>query len=313
MDRINHFIAYIYRSMQFRGTEGFRAAAMRSLGVLVPFDGALWGSGNFETPTFHSAVVLGVRDDYPQPLERSAGENPILPALIDNIGTAVDMASIISDDEFYASHIYKHYFSRYGIERILSYIDLDKHRNIYTLISLYRFDRDQMFTEAERALFEQAAYHMIHAARHAFFVHIASMTNTSQETSAAICDGHGLFYQAMPEFLDMLEQHLSDWQGDRLPFELPPPGQRLSFEGLCVETEPFGDLFTVHLWEERPTDMLGQRDRRIVNGVCKGMTFKEIARDLQLAPSTVSNRLYRIYRKLGVTSRAALARLVYSE
>jgi len=313
MNRLDTFISNIYRAVQFRGTEGFREATLRSLGVLVPFDGALWGSGNFTSQEFHSSILMGMQEDYPHALEKTRDINPILPKLISNIGHAVNMSSASPDTEFFESEIYRRVFSKYGVERLLSIIDVDPRTNIYTLISLYRSDREQPFTEDERALFERAAYHMVQAAMHAFFLHIAAESDANPEISAAICDRHGMFYQAMPEFSDLLEQHFPDWQDDRLPFAIPKPGTRITENGLCIESEPYADLFCLRIWEERPTDTLPQRDREIVNGVCKGMTFKEIARELNLAPSTVSNRLYRIYRKLGVTSRASLAKLVHGD
>lgn len=313
MDRVDNFIANIYRSVQFRGAADFRRAALHSLGVLIPFDGALWGSGNYETGEFHSVVTLGVRDDYPRALEQSQHSNPILPVLMQHIGEAIDMASVVPDATFYGSDIYKKCFARYNVERILSFVDLEPRSNIYTLISLYRFDRKLVYTGEERELLKRAGLHMVNAAMQAFFVHIAAETGGNREVSAAICDSYGLFYQAMPEFLDLIEQHFPDWKGEALPFPLPPPGELYTENGLCVETAAFGDLFDVRIREERPTDALSERDREIVNGVCKGMTFKEIARELNLAPSTVSNRLYRLYHRLGVTSRASLARLVHGD
>lgn len=313
MDRVDNFIANIYRSVQFRGTVGFRESALRSLGVLIPFDGALWGTGNFTSQVFHSAVTLGISEDYPHALEETKDINPILPQLMQHIGSAIDMASVIDDDTFYGSEVYRRCFARYGVERILSYIDVDPRSNIYTLLSLYRFDRDHRFGEDDRAVFERAAYHMVNAAQHAFFLHIAAESGANPEISAAICDNHGLFYQAMPEFLDMVEQHYPGWRSQSLPFAIPAPCERTTDRGLCIESEAFADLYCLRIWEERPTDTLPERDRDIVAGVCKGMTFKEIAREMDLAPSTVSNRLYRIYRKLGVTSRASLAKLVHGE
>ncbi len=297
----------------FGGTAGFREAPLRSLGVLVPFDGALWGSGNFVSKQFHSSILMGMHEDYPHALEKTSEINPILPLLRDNIGKAINMSSACPDEEFYQSEIYRRCFSKYGVERILSIVYVDSRTNIYTLISLYRSDREQVFTETERELFERAAYHMVHAAMHAFFLHIAAESDANPEISAAICDSHGLFYQAMPEFTDLLEQHFPDWRGDRLPFAIPLAGERITESGLCMESEPYADLYCLRIWEERPTDTLPKRDRDIVNGVCRGMTFKQIARDLQLAPSTVSNRLYRIYRKPGVTSRAGLAKMVHGD
>lgn len=313
MNRLDVFISNIYRAVQFRGTEGFREATLRSLGVLVPFDAALWGTGNFAAREFHSAILMGLHQDYTQALEQTRDINPILPQLLSNMGRAVDMQTSCPDATFYTSEIYRRCFAKFGVERILSIVDVDKRSNIYTLISLYRFDRDHRYSDEERQLFERAAYHMRHAAMHAFFLHIAAESGTGPEVSAAICDRYGTFYQAMPEFLDLLEHHFPDWRGDILPLTIPELGETVTQNGLCLECEAYADLFCLRLWEERPTDALPQRDREIVNGVCKGLTFKEIARELELAPSTVSNRLYRIYRKLGVTSRAGLAKLVHGD
>ncbi|MFE7428848.1 response regulator transcription factor, partial [Streptomyces sp. NPDC057545] len=38
-----------------------------------------------------------------------------------------------------------------------------------------------------------------------------------------------------------------------------------------------------------------------------GLSNKEIGRQLQLSPRTVAAHLYKIFPKLGITSRAALA------
>ena len=67
----------------------------------------------------------------------------------------------------------------------------------------------------------------------------------------------------------------------------------------------------IRLWPSGPLDELTAREREVVDAVSRGLTFKEAARRLGVAPSTVSNHLYRVYQKLGVHSRSALAKLVH--
>jgi DNA-binding CsgD family transcriptional regulator len=45
--------------------------------------------------------------------------------------------------------------------------------------------------------------------------------------------------------------------------------------------------------------------------VSQGLSFKQAARKIGVAPSTVANHLYRVYRKLGVQSRTELAAVVH--
>jgi len=49
------------------------------------------------------------------------------------------------------------------------------------------------------------------------------------------------------------------------------------------------------------------REREVMGLVAKGFTNKAIARELNLAEGTIKLHLHRIYQKLGVRSRLALA------
>ena len=55
------------------------------------------------------------------------------------------------------------------------------------------------------------------------------------------------------------------------------------------------------------------RERQIVRITAEGLTNKEIARRLRLAEGTVKVHLHRIYRKLGIANRTALAVLAHTK
>lgn len=54
-------------------------------------------------------------------------------------------------------------------------------------------------------------------------------------------------------------------------------------------------------------DALSAREREVVIFAARGFANKEIARELKVAEGTVKIHLHRIYQKLGVKSRFALA------
>jgi DNA-binding NarL/FixJ family response regulator len=56
-----------------------------------------------------------------------------------------------------------------------------------------------------------------------------------------------------------------------------------------------------------PDRDLSETERRIVDLVVAGRKNSEVAAELSLSPNTVAWNLSKIYRKLGVTSRTALA------
>ncbi|MDP3294099.1 MAG: LuxR C-terminal-related transcriptional regulator [Nevskia sp.] len=53
------------------------------------------------------------------------------------------------------------------------------------------------------------------------------------------------------------------------------------------------------------------RQRPTCASVAHGLSFKQAAKRIGIAPSTVANHLSRVYRKLGVYSRNTLAGRVY--
>src|SRR3546814_10425227 len=88
-------------------------------------------------------------------------------------------------------------------------------------------------------------------------------------------------------------------EGQRLPFPVPAPGTTGTQGELMVRCEQLGELFLIILWPAGPLDRLTAREREIVYCVAQGLSFKQAAKKIGVAPSTVANHLYRVYRKLG--------------
>jgi DNA-binding NarL/FixJ family response regulator len=58
-----------------------------------------------------------------------------------------------------------------------------------------------------------------------------------------------------------------------------------------------------------PLDELSTKERTVLAALARGLTNKEIARDLSLSDQTVKFHLTNVYRKLGIRNRAEAARL----
>jgi len=59
-------------------------------------------------------------------------------------------------------------------------------------------------------------------------------------------------------------------------------------------------------------DPLTARERQIVRPMAEGLSNKEMAQRLGLAEGTVKVHLHKIYRKLGIATRTALAILAHT-
>jgi len=313
IDPVDRFIARLYRSGLSVPPDSFREWALKAWREVMPFDGALWGTGTVRNFTFHTSTLVGLGPEFPRILEETFRINPILPRILASLDDPVDMRHVLPDSEFFSSEIYQKCFSRFGISRVLSSAHVDARSGLYSLLTLYRFDRAQPFTEEERQSQKRAAFHFFDGASHAFFLHLLrSHQDRPTEAAAGVVDNEGIFHEAQPRFTELLDHYFPGRQAEVLPFALPAIGDTdVSPEGLCIRTESLAELTLVYVWPAGPLDRLTNRERQIVYAVAHGLSFKQAARRIGIAPSTVANHLYRIYRKLGVYSRSELATLVY--
>lgn len=313
-DPVDRVIARWYRSVLAVPPPEFRAWALDQIAGIIPYDGALWGTGFWESRRFHTVTLRGIPADFPLRLERTADENPLIRQMLVAPDEPTTMDSVYPDKQFFASRLFKEAFEPAGIQRILATVHVDPRSGLGSLVSLYRKDRNARFTPAEAAMQRRLNYHLANAASHSFFIHLArTHRDRPAEAVAAVIDSKGQFHEAQPRFLDALDKHFPDHGLRTLPFPLPAAGETRSVGSLSVRCEAMGDLFIVHLWPSGPLDRLTQREREIVVAVAHGLSFKQAARKIGVAPSTVANHLYRIYRKLGVASRTELADLIHAD
>jgi DNA-binding CsgD family transcriptional regulator len=279
---------------------------------VIPFDAALWGSGSVGRMQFHTCSLIELPIEYRTVLETTYSINPMVKVIGKNLGVPIDMRDVVADRAFYKSEIYQRAFEPFGIERLISTGQVDERSGLYSLISLYRRDRAKPFTEQDRIRQQRLVFHLINASSHAFFLHLSrTQTERPAESAAAAVDASGLLHEAMPRFHELLQEYFPGQPAQPLPFSLPAEGETRVINGLCIRTEPLAELRCVYIWPAGPLDKLTPREREIVYAIARGLSFKQAARRVGIAPSTVANHLYRVYRKLGVYSRNELAGLVY--
>lgn len=316
-NKLNQFIGELYLATSKIDLAEYRQWALAKLQGLIEFDGAIWSNGHQQTAKFHNHTLINVPESLTQSLLDNIAINPLADKLFDNLGMPIDMQDLVSDDDFYQSEIYLNCFKPHGIERILSSVHLDERTGLFTLLTLYRFEREHSFSLEDKEKQKQALYHLLTAAKHALFLQLEHSTDneTHKNSHKAICDSQGYFHQVQSSFVDLLEEIYRADNNDnakllKLPFELSLARKNYEVDGLQVALKPFNDLIIVEIWPQGPLDTLSIREQEIVQVLAKGLTFKEAARELALSPSTVSNHLYRIYQKLNIGSKSELFKLL---
>lgn len=309
---VDALIARLYRNGLAVPPERFRSWALEQVAEVIPYDGALWGDGTMPKARFHNLTLVGLPPEFARCLESTSAINPLFARVLARLDQPEDMESVMTDAEFHDSAIYRETFGPFGIERILSTGHLDARSGLGSLVTLYRRRSEQHFTGLEKTRQQRITFHLFNAASHSYFLHLMRNTDRSIGRGAAVIDALGLFHEAQPRFHDLLDEVFPNRdRSASLPFAMPEPGQTVTHGKLCVRCETLGELFAITIWKAGPLDRLTAREREIVMAVSQGLSFKQAARKIGVAPSTVANHLYRVYRKLGVGSRTELAAMVH--
>ena len=174
-----------------------------------------------------------------------------------------------------------------------------------------------VFTDAERLFLSETLDHLAHAERLSRRLQGLLREAKGGEVDPigfAIVDEHGVIESADRAFEDYLRRFDSSWDGKKLPFDLiwEPRLSKIgqAHKGLFFRIDQSADKFYVRVRKDRRLPSVSTRELQVAKKLAGGMTFKEIARDLNLAPSTVSTHAYNLYDKLGFRRRAQLVEWV---
>src|SRR5579864_1967581 len=81
---------------------------------------------------------------------------------------------------------------------------------------------------------------------------------------------------------------------------------------LSLAVEALASAPTVKSVDARGLSLLSKRENQVVHCLAEGLSNREIAHRLQLSQHTVKNHLFRIFEKLGVSSRIELLHMTLS-
>lgn len=174
-----------------------------------------------------------------------------------------------------------------------------------------------VFSDAERSFLSETLEHLARAERMSRRLQGLLREAKGGEIDPvgfAIVDETGLIESADRAFEDYLRRSEEGWEGKRLPYPFswhPRLAQQgLAHKGLFFRISQAEDKFHVRVRRDRRLPSVSTREMQVAKKLAGGMTFKEIARDLNLAPSTVSTHAYNLYDKLGFRRRAQLVEWV---
>ncbi|MEM9010901.1 MAG: LuxR C-terminal-related transcriptional regulator [Pseudomonadota bacterium] len=203
----------------------------------------------------------------------------------------------------------------FGLRRMATAMRLRQERAASLFVSAYRGGATAPRWEDEEREFLRCAVDQISTA-----ARIAAAKDAlaqSGETATVVLSDDGVAIVGLASMREKFGHLWSRTQGDRVPRALSQyvgsAGEHLLIDsGLVAICEPMRSsgglsLRKLSLRPMTRSDLLTPRERQVAGLLADGLSHKEVARHLGIAPSTVRNQTQAIYAKLEVDNRASLA------
>ncbi|BAU74882.1 helix-turn-helix transcriptional regulator [Metapseudomonas furukawaii] len=291
--------------------ERFRSLALAELQRLLPFHKAWWGRSamNDGIPEPQSSHLHNLPARYVTDWQLIRHEDTTIDRVHANLGQAaiVDLHATDTPPGL------RWLGERYGIGELLCIVHTDPETALSDHLALYRNPGAPRFTGQDRLLINQLMRHLVVAVStnqiHTLANRREGLSNP-RNLALAICDARGILHCAERGFVELLLSEWPDWTGPRLPMSLDPLAPQDC--RLQIEVSAAGDLLLVAARSLVPLQRLSARENDVAQRFGEGMTYKEIARELGVAPNTVRHHIRTIYSKLGVNDKARIAQLLHA-
>lgn len=306
----------LYSAARNGGTEEFQDRALELLRKLIPFDFATWGAGSVPPKgiEMHTVHRYGTTGDQSRQYEKVRHLDRRYDFLHKQSAGVVNVhvPSLFAGAR---DRPIREFLVRHG--RVNSLIGAQMHDGgpLITWVALHRAKEAMRFQAGERDLLEELFPHMNLALSLNRFISLQQLkAQAGAKFAFAVVDQRAYLYHATSDFVPLLRAEWPRFGGRVLPAELGTSllagPQRFVGQEVVVELHSQESPAIVKARPRGRVDLLSGREAAIARKISEGLSYKEIAKALALAPTTVRNHTQAIYGKLKVRNKAELTSLM---
>lgn len=306
LSKFSSAILDIQQLAQNQPNEHFHDRMLERLQLLIPFDKAWWGRAALINgmPEEHRSHLFNLPSSYLVDWQSIQHDDITIARAYSAPGRAViiDMNSTPGLSWLGNTH---------DIREWICVLVIDPITHLSEHLTLYRSARLTSFNDDDCMLLDNLMPHLAAAVSANQIRTLIAMRETLSDThnlALAVCDQRGTLQCAERGFIELLLNGWPQWNGPTLP--IPIKAGVHDFGHLHLNISRVGDLFVLTGRVHNALQLLSPREYEVALGFGDGKTYKEVARDLGLAPNTVRHHIRTIYSKLGVKDKARIAQLL---
>lgn len=308
LEAFSDTVLELQRLARDRPIEQFHVQALELAKQLIPFDKAWWGRAAMTdgVPEVHSSHLYNLPPEYLTDWHSIRHDDVTVGLTCATPGKTVVIDSTDSTPGL------RWLGERHGFREFICVIHADPRTGLLDHLTLYRAADATPFEARDTLLLDNLMQHLaaaISANQIRTLVAKRESLTHSRNMALAVCDARGTLHCAERGFIDLLLGEWPTWSGPRLPAAITRQGYQGN--GLVLEASAVGDMLLLTGRTQGPLQKLSARENDVAVRFGDGRTYKEIARDLGLAPNTVRHHIRAIYSKLGIRDKASIAHLLH--
>ena len=307
----------LYELANRTGIGEFESGFCRILSRLLPFDAAWTGvATNLQSgPVLHSSFTWHLPETFFGDWVEIREIDPLVLRTRGVYGRAVSI-SVVDPD---VPPRFRDWAVKYGLAQLMVTAALDRRFGLTTFLSVYRRALDRPFTTEDARKVEDIIPHLAAALtiNRSFHLARAGEVASSHVPARAICDAFGTVHQADKLFDARLQEEWPSHTHRTLPQPLVDwlrAGASKVFPGehVIVHCLPTAGLFQLELRTRSKLERLSPRELMVIRYYGEGLSHKEVARRMDISPTTVRHYLRCAYRKLDMHDKIEIPRLLAS-
>jgi len=313
-----NLIADLYHKAASADEMDFRSYALEKLCEALYFDSASWIDCALlpdDSISVFSCLPFNAAPELEQDIRASLGENKLAKLSMQNMGTA-QIGDFAKVDPVEESGLLK-VVLKHNLHYSILYNLIDPGTNLIHNICLYRQESSDPFLPEEGTLAEQVIPDLVES----FVLYRRNQINKQvfmewqKKYSIAYSSPSGLLRDIPPQFVKLLQLEWPNWKGPMLPDELIDffaEADEEYFKGqhIMIRMIEAGDFHILISSSIGSVSLLSDREQVVAEKFVSGKTYKDVADELHISPSTAKTHLKNIYRKLDVNNKTSLAEIM---
>jgi len=291
--------------------ETFKADVVDLLGSFIEFDSAQWVTrarmkDEAGRPYLSEAYLCNLDSSKMSDYQPYIADDLLLKTMMlpENWNKALDLRFVWPDEEYFSSQLYTEYAEKYGLDRILSVLCVRENANFCQAITLYRSDRDNLFSEVELDFFQKCAHWMSIGLKHNILERVGSSVAVSGQRPRAVIDSDGFIFEIDAHLENWLNSQVLNFDGvyfpDSLLTRFSLEGDQLEYPYYRLLKKTLGDLTLVYFNSSLEFESLTDAEWKVAKLTMEGQSNKRTAVELGIEQYTVQKHMQNIYNKLDI-------------